>query len=206
MILSDRFAAAQTFALKLHRQQMRKGTSIPYYAHLIAVTAITLEYGGTEDQAIAALLHDAVEDAGGQPTLQQIRLDFGDTVAGMVEACTDADVIPKPPFLERKRMYHAHLEHASSDALLVSAADKLHNLQAVTRDYRAHGSELWSRFVKDADSLTGKRDLFIWNHRALVGTLHARMGNAISAELVRQLETLEELMRENGDAANTVTP
>ena len=206
MILSDRFAAAQTLALELHRDQLRKQTPIPYHSHLMAVAALILEHGGTEDQAIAGLLHDVIEDQGHKVTYADLETRFGASVTAMVRECTDTEVTPKPPFIERKRAYHAHLQHASSDALLVSAADKLHNLQAVTRDYRAHGSKLWDRFVKDADSLTGKRDLFIWNHRALVGTLHARMGNAISAELVRQLETLEGLMRENGDAANTITP
>ena len=216
MILSDRFAAAQTLALELHRDQLRKQTQIPYHSHLMAVAALILEHGGTEDQAIAGLLHDVIEDQGDKITYVELETRFGASVTAMVRECTDTEVTPKPPFIERKRAYHAHLQHASSDALLVSAADKLHNLQAVTRDYRVHGSKLWDRFVKDADSLTDKRDLFIWNHRALVGTLHARMGKAIrgkpirgkaiSAELVRQLETLEGLMRENGDAANTITP
>ena len=206
MILSDRFAAAQTLALELHRDQLRKQTLIPYHSHLMAVAALILEHGGTEDQAIAGLLHDVIEDQGDKVTYADLETHFGASVTEMVRECTDTEVTPKPPFIERKRAYHAHLQHASSEALLVSAADKLHNLQAVTRDYRSLGSKLWGRFVKDADSLTDKRDLFIWNHRALVGTLHARMGNAISAELVRQLETLEGLMRENGDAANTITP
>ena len=206
MILTDRFAAAQTLALELHRDQQRKETDIPYYSHLMAVAALILEHGGTEDQAIAGLLHDVIEDQGGKVKYADLETRFGASVTAMVRECTDTEVTPKPPFIERKRAYHAHLQHASRDALLVSAADKLHNLQAVTRDYRSLGSKLWKRFVSDADSLTDKRDLFIWNHRALVGTLHARMGNAISAELVRQLETLEGLMREKGDAANIVTP
>lgn len=142
MILSERFDTALAMASDLHRQQMRKGTTTPYVAHLLAVTAIVLEHGGTEDQAIAALLHDAPEDQGGRATLERIRDHFGDGVAGIVEDCTDTFEEPKPEWLPRKVSYLKHLEHLAEEAaVLVSAADKLHNLRAIRSDYSQHGDD-----------------------------------------------------------------
>ena len=132
-------AAALAMAATLHRCQLRKGTSTPYLAHLLGVTALVWEYGGDEEQAIAALLHDAVEDQGGAPTLERIRLGFGDRVAGIVEACTDTDEEPKPPWMERKKRYVAHISDVREDALIVSMADKLYNVRAILADYRTLG-------------------------------------------------------------------
>jgi (p)ppGpp synthase/HD superfamily hydrolase len=125
--LTRRFELALQFASGLHHSQCRKGTPIPYISHLMAVSALVLEAGGDEDLAIAALLHDAVEDQGGAPTLQIIRRMFGDRVANVVMECSDTDREPKPPWRERKERYLTHLLSASADALLVSMADKLHN-------------------------------------------------------------------------------
>lgn len=147
MILSERFDVALVLASDLHRHQTRKQTEIPYVTHLLAVTALVLEHGGDEDQAIAALLHDAPEDQGGRPTLGMIRDRFGDRVAGIVEDCTDTFEDPKPAWLPRKIAYLHHLEHqAHEPALLVSAADKLHNLRAIRGDFVQHGDQLWGRF------------------------------------------------------------
>jgi GTP pyrophosphokinase len=125
-MLSKRFNEALTFAADLHATQTRKGSGVPYIAHLLGVASIALEYGAQEDEAIAALLHDAIEDQGGIATREEIRRRFGDTVTAIVEGCTDAHTTPKPPWRERKEAYIAHLHHASPAVILVSAADKLH--------------------------------------------------------------------------------
>src|SRR5580658_3136535 len=126
MLLSPDFAEALTFAAHLHGAQTRKGGDVPYVSHLLCVAGLVLEFGGSEDEAIAALLHDAVEDQGGQLTLERIRRRFGSTVADIVEACSDADVEPKPAWRPRKEAYIAHVGSASDSARLVSAADKIH--------------------------------------------------------------------------------
>ena len=135
--LSNRFEEAFSYATRLHAGQYRKDTTVPYVAHLLGVASLVLEGGGDEDQAIAALLHDAVEDQGGKATLEEIRRRFGETVAAIVEGCTDAMTIPKPPWRERKEAYIVHLRTASAPQRLVSAADKLHNARAILADYRA---------------------------------------------------------------------
>jgi (p)ppGpp synthase/HD superfamily hydrolase len=145
--LSDRFDQALQRACELHRSQFRKGTEIPYLSHLLAVASLVLEDGGDEDQAIAALLHDAVEDQGGRPTLDSIRSDFGDRVASIVEACSDTDTYPKPAWRERKENYLRHLrEEPRAEVLRVSAADKLHNARCIIADYRRFGESVWRRF------------------------------------------------------------
>lgn len=138
-ILTDRFADAVAFASIVHATQLRKGTNIPYIAHLLGVASLVLDYGGTEEEAIAALLHDAVEDAGGTPMLAVIRRRFGDAVAEIVHGCTDAEVIPKPPWKQRKEAYIAHIKDAPPSVRLVSACDKLHNARAILSDYHQIG-------------------------------------------------------------------
>src|SRR5688572_18498812 len=126
-------------ALEHHRRQLRKGTSVPYAAHLLAVSSLVLEMGGTEDEAIGGLLHDLVEDGGGPAGLEEIRRRFGDDVARVVEANSDADEEPKPPWRARKKAYIAGIAHKAPDELRVSLADKLHNARAILLDYRMHG-------------------------------------------------------------------
>ncbi|WP_119313948.1 HD domain-containing protein, partial [Calidithermus terrae] len=145
-MLSERFKDALGLAFELHMGQRRKGTDVPYLAHLLAVSAIVLEHGGGEDEAIAALLHDAAEDQGGRETLERIRRRFGERVAAVVEGCTDAWEEPKPPWRGRKEAYLAHLPGADAATRLVSCADKLHNARAVLADYRRLGEGLWARF------------------------------------------------------------
>jgi (p)ppGpp synthase/HD superfamily hydrolase len=147
--LSDRFDRALVYATEVHAGQLRKGTQIPYIAHLLAVAGLVLEHGGDEDQAIAALLHDAAEDHGGEVRLADIRGRFGDRVEAIVRECSDALPVgaePKKPWKERKEAYLSHLEHADEGVLLVSAADKLHNARAVLLDYRDVGEAVWTRF------------------------------------------------------------
>ncbi len=143
IIPSTRFDGAFAYASRLHARQKRKGTKIPYVAHLLAVTAIVLEYGGGEDEAIAALLHDAVEDQGGPATRTEILGRFGKRVVAIVDGCTDTDTEPKPPWRQRKEAYVAHVGDASPSVRLVSAADKLHNARSILADYRLLGEALW---------------------------------------------------------------
>jgi len=144
--LGARFQRALSYAARLHATQFRKGTTRPYVAHLLGVTSTVLTHGGDEDEAIAALLHDAVEDQGGKPRLREIRRKFGERVARIVEGCTDADTDPKPPWLERKKKYLQHLRDADSSIRLVSAADKLYNAREILSDLRTHRDSVWSRF------------------------------------------------------------
>jgi len=145
-MLTGRFDDALVFASRLHRAQRRKGTDIPYVSHLMAVSALVLEHGGNEDQAIAALLHDAAEDQGGATILEEIRGRFGEPVARIVADCTDAWEEPKPDWRPRKEAYIAKLPAKHASSLLVSLADKTHNARAILNDYRVLGDALWSRF------------------------------------------------------------
>lgn len=152
-ILTDRFDRALLYATHVHGGQVRKGTSTPYVAHLLAVAATVLEYGGDEDLAIAALLHDSVEDQGGKARLEDVRNRFGERVARIVEACSDslADTAKgerKAHWRERKEAYLAHLRNADDDILRVSLADKVHNARAILRDLRKPevGEKVWARF------------------------------------------------------------
>ena len=145
--LTRRFDEALVYATHLHEGTFRKETSIPYVSHLLAVCARVLEDGGSEDEAIAALLHDAVEDAGGRERLGAIRARFGERVAAIVAGCSDTDQSPKPPWRERKERYIGHLKtEADASTLRVSLADKLHNARAILRDHRAMGEAIWGRF------------------------------------------------------------
>lgn len=192
MELSARFADALAFAHERHRTHLRKGTKIPYVAHLLGVAGIVLEYGGGEDEAIAALLHDAVED--GKATAEEIRQRFGAAVADIVLACSDTDRQPKPPWRARKELYINHLRDASPAALLVSAADKLHNARAIVADYRQVGDELWERFNKDADTR--------WYYRALVDAFRPTAApRALIDELDRVVTEMEKLVGTDTGAA-----
>jgi (p)ppGpp synthase/HD superfamily hydrolase len=192
--LTRRFDLALQFASGLHHAQFRKGTNVPYIAHLMSVAALVLEAGGDEDQTIAALLHDAMEDQGGPPTLATIRKLFGDRVADAVKECSDSDSedpANKKSWHERKRAYLAHLPHASPDALCVSIADKLHNARAVLNDYRNIGDELWARFNKEAS----KKDQLKY-YRALVTAFSkTKAPVAVVEELDRVVSELEHLAK-----------
>ena len=159
--LTDRFQDALSLAFRLHDGQKRKGTQVPYFSHLMGVAALVLEDGGNEDEAIAALLHDAVEDQGGLQTLEDIRQKFGQHVAEIVDGCTDAYTQPKPPWKQRKQAYLAHLTQAPPEVLRVSLADKLHNARSIYADLQRNGSSTWMRF-------NGGREGTIWYYRSLV--------------------------------------
>ena len=151
--LTARFDEAFTYAHKVHRDQVRKGNGAPYMGHLMGVTAIVLDDGGSEDEAIGALLHDAAEDHGGRPRLDEIRSTFGDAVAAIVEDCTDSWETPKRPWMDRKRDYIKHAHALGPSSLRVSAADKVHNAYAILRDLRNTGEEVWTRFNAPADDV-----------------------------------------------------
>lgn len=143
---SDRFEQALVYATQLHRNQVRKCSNIPYVSHLLSVTALVLEDGGSEDEAIAALLHDAIEDRGGDKTRQEIKAKFGDRVAAIVEGCTESDIIPKPPWKERKLATINKLRHASPEVRRVILADKVHNARSILGDWYRIGDIIWERF------------------------------------------------------------
>lgn len=183
--LTDRFTRALSLACELHRMQARKDTQIPYVSHLLGVASIALEHGAKEDEAIAAVLHDAVEDQGGAPTLERIRRDFGDTVAQIVAGCTDSHETPKPPWRARKEAYIAMIPSKSASVRLVSAADKLHNARAVLADYRVHKEALWARFNGGRATL--------WYYRALADAFAAAGRTPLVDELDRVVTDLETL-------------
>ena len=142
----NKLSKAFHLACELHHSQIRKGSNTPYIGHLLNTCAIVIENDGSIEQACAALLHDAVEDQGGLDTVEMIRFSFGDSVADIVLACSDSTSTPKPPWRERKEKYLAHMGSAPSNALLVSLADKLHNIRSIIRDHNELGSDIWSRF------------------------------------------------------------
>lgn len=184
MELSTRFEEALVFATRLHAQQVRKGSGIPYISHLLAVAAIVLEHGGNENEAIAALLHDAIEDQGGDATRQEIRQRFGEEVVEIVNGCSDADTTPKPPWRARKEAYIKHLQTATPSILLVSAADKLHNTRSILGDYRVVGEDVWLRFK------AGKEGT-LWYYHALLDVYKTRGITPLIAELERVVHELE---------------
>lgn len=193
MTLSDRFPEALAWAARLHADQERKGSGVPYVAHLIGVASIALEHGAGEEEAIAALLHDAVEDQGGLPRLREIEERYGKRVAEIVEGCTDAVVKPKPPWRERKEAYVARVGREPAHVLLVSASDKLHNARAILADFRRHGDALWARFA-------GKRDGTLWYYRALVGAYRGAAPRELLADLVDELDRVVTELERLADA------
>lgn len=186
-VLGKRFQQAFELAFELHADQKRKGTSIPYIAHLMAVTGLVIENGGDEDTAVAALLHDAVEDQGGLEILGMIRNRFGEKVAKIVLDCSDSVATPKPPWHQRKEVYLVHLETISSDSLLVSLADKLHNARSILTDLEQLGPVVWERF-------NGGREGTLWYYRSLADYFekHNRFP-ALSHELGRVVSMIETL-------------
>jgi len=186
MSLTLRFEEALIYATHLHATQSRKGSATPYIAHLLAVTALVLENGGNEDEAIAALLHDAVEDQGGAATREEIRRRFGNSIVEIVDGCTDADVVPKPPWRPRKEAFLARLREATASVRLVVAADKLHNARSVLGDYRVLGESLWKRF-------NGGKDGTLWYYRTAVDALRSGGTNPLIDELDRVVTELEYL-------------
>ena len=196
-MLTERFDRALLYATHIHGGQVRKGSSTPYVAHLLAVAATVLEYGGDEDLAIAALLHDSVEDQGGKARLEDVRNRFGERVARIVEACSDslantAKGERKAHWQERKDAYIAHLGTADEDILRVSLADKVHNARAILRDLRKPevGEKVWTYFSQPKEKT-------LWYYRNLADQFRKRLPGQLSNELGEIVEVLEK----SGDPA-----
>ncbi|MBE9114942.1 HD domain-containing protein [Lusitaniella coriacea LEGE 07157] len=188
--LTRRFETALTYTHQLHAGQVRKGSDVPYIAHLLSVAALVLEDGGNEDEAIAALLHDAVEDCGGMEILQEIRRRFGDRVAQIVEGCTESEIIPKPPWRERKERYLQQLRCGSPSVYRVAIADKLHNARSTLMDYRRQGDAVWQKFK-------GGKEGTLWFYRAVLA-IPPPSAHVLAEELARVVGELSENYMKSG--------
>jgi (p)ppGpp synthase/HD superfamily hydrolase len=186
-VLGPRLQRAFRYAAEKHDGQTRKQTAVPYLSHLMSVAGLVLEAGGDEDLAIAALLHDVVEDCGGRPRLREIRNQFGGRVAKIVEGCTDSFGEPKAEWVERKKDYLREVKHADAETRLVSASDKLHNVRTILTDYRKDGEAIWARF-------SGKKEGTLWYYRALSDEYRRRNPNRITRELEIAVAELERVV------------
>jgi len=186
-VLTGSFQDALVYAAQVHDGHARKGSAqIPYLAHLMSVAALVLENGGDEEQAIAALLHDAIEDQGDRTSLAELRERFGDRVARIVEACSDTDQRPKPPWLGRKQAYIDRMQTEPEDVLLVALADKVHNARSTVADLRAHGDATWRKFG-------GTVEQQLWYYRSLSELFSRRLPGSLSDELARLVDELAAL-------------
>jgi len=183
-ILTARFEDALVFTAQLHAQQYRKGSQIPYIAHLLSVSALVIEAGGDDDLAIAALFHDAVEDQGGLETLVKIRQRFGNRVADIVDSCSDSYTMPKPAWKTRKENYLDKLQTSSKDVRLVSLADKLHNARNTLRDLRTENEKVWDKF-------NGGKTGTLWYYRSLIEIFEQFEVNFLLDELKRVVNQIE---------------
>ena len=189
MVLSDKFEEALQYAAHVHAGQTRKGTEIPFLSHLLGVASLVMEYGGSEEQAIAALLHDTVEDAGGPGRLADIRKRFGEAVADIVDGCTDTLQRPKPPWRARKAGYIARIPKLNASTRLVAVADKLHNARAVLQGLHETGDAVWKRFK-------GGKDGTLWYFRCLVQAFRTAGADALVEELDRVVTEVEAVAKE----------
>ena len=199
-VVGKRYRDALVWAAELHEDQTRKGGNIPYVGHLLGVSAIVLEHGGDEDQAIAGLLHDALEDQAHKMSPNEIRARFGERVEGIVEACTDGDPEEqrdrnKDRWYKRKEIYIAAIPAKPPEAIIVSMADKLYNARSILEDYRAIGGPLWSRFT------TG-REGTLWYYDSLIAGFEAparALGlDRLWGELSRTVAELKLLVESGG--------
>ena len=195
MKLGPRFGRAFLFAAEKHAGQTRKASTIPYIAHVMGVASLTLEFGGDEDMAIAALLHDVVEDCGGTPMLKEVKRRFGPRVAKIVDGCTDSFTDPKPPWRERKETYLRHLRKANAETRLVSAADKLNNVRSILSDYREVGESIWSRF-------NGGREGTLWYYRSLLEESLRHTPHRLNREFELAVRELEARAARYGGSGN----
>ncbi len=184
--LNSRFESALVYATQLHANQVRKGSGIPYISHLLSVTALVLEDGGNEDEAISALLHDAIEDQGGETTYQTIKQKFGDFVANTVKECSQSTTIPKPPWKERKLASLEHLRYANPSVRRVMLADKLHNVRSILADWYREGETVWKRF-------RGGKEGTLWYLNSLVEVTKQTEYCFMGEELTRVVEELNQV-------------
>jgi (p)ppGpp synthase/HD superfamily hydrolase len=183
--LTERFEAALIYATRLHADQRRKISGVPYITHLLSVAALVLEVGGNEDEAIAGLLHDSIEDQGGKPTREDVRKHFGDTVVAIIDGCTEWDSLPKPPWQERKNRYLENLRHASASVRRVSLADKLHNARSLLIDSRIYGDDIWNH-------LKVGRERTLWFYQSLIQVYRETGSDWMTEELARIVSQLSE--------------
>lgn len=203
-MLGPRFEDALGYAFRLHAEQYRKGSGAPYYSHLMAVSSLVLEYGGTEEQAIAALLHDTIEDqalrmGGAELARETLAGRYGAVVAAIVDACTDADSFPKPPWRQRKERYIAHVAQMDAGAALVSCCDKIHNARSLLADFRLVGDALFTRF-------SVSREQTLWYYTELAKAFGRHHPGRAAAELQRTVELLQGLVRESDAARDKPDP
>ena len=182
-ILTDKFETALVYATRLHATQKRKTSGIPYISHLLSVAALILEAGGTEEEAIAGLLHDAVEDQGGSETREEIRQIFGDIVVAIVDGCTESDTYPKPPWEERKQQYLENLRSSSLSVRRVSLADKLHNARSLLSDWQQFGDVIWTRFNRGKEKT-------LWFYQTLVEVYQKTGSDWMTEEFTRVVSQL----------------
>lgn len=183
-ILTEKFELALVYATRLHAHQVRKVDGTPYIAHLLSVAALVIEAGGNEAEAIAALLHDSLEDQGGEQTQAEIRQQFGEEVLDIIKGCTESEEIPKPPWMERKQRYLHQLQTASPSVRLVSLADKLHNARSLLASLHKYGEEAWTYFK------AGKASK-IWFYQALLSIYRTTNQPWMVEELERVLLEIE---------------
>jgi (p)ppGpp synthase/HD superfamily hydrolase len=183
--LTERFEAALIYATRLHADQRRKISGVPYITHLLSVAALVLEVGGSEDEAIAGLLHDSIEDQGGKPTREDVRKHFGDRVVAIIDGCTEWDSLPKPSWQERKNRYLENLRHASASVRRVSLADKLHNARSLLIDSRLYGDDIWNH-------LKIGRERTLWFYQSLIQVYRETGSDWMTEELARIVSQLSE--------------
>lgn len=183
--LTSKFEQALVYATRLHANQTRKISGVPYIAHLLSVAALVLEAGGTEEEVIAALLHDSIEDQGGKATREEIRQSFGDKVVAIINGCTEWDTPPKPPWQERKNRYLENLRHASTSVRRVSLADKLHNARSLLADWRQYGDSIWTYFK-------ASREGTLWFYQSLVQVYRQTGSDWMTEELERVVGQLHQ--------------
>lgn len=183
--LTEKFEAALIYANRLHAEQSRKISGVPYMTHLMSVAALVLESGGSEEEAIAALLHDSIEDQGGKPTREDVRQRFGDTVVEIIDGCTEWDSLPKPPWQERKNRYLENLRHASASVRRVSLADKLHNARSLLIDSRIYGDIVWNH-------LKIGREKTLWFYQSLLEVYRETGDDWMTDEFARIVSQLAE--------------
>ena len=201
VLLTDKFGYAVLYALKAHKEQTRKSSGAPYSAHLLGVASTILEFGGTEEEAIAGLLHDCVEDQGGLERLAEIEKEFGENVAKIVRACSDAFEIPKPPWKERKVKHIEEIRHASLSVLLVTVADKLYNGRMTLDDLRYQREKVWEKFK-------GGKEGTLWYYKEMTAAIWKRCADfGLQAywvlRLVEELRRTVEAMEEQAEVIET---
>lgn len=182
--LSTRFETALVYATQLHGNQVRKGSGVPYISHLLSVAALVLEDGGDEEEAIAALLHDAIEDQGGAKTREEIRQRFGERVVTIVDGCTDSETLPKPPWKKRKLNYLEKIRLAPPEVRRVCLADKLHNARSIMADWEREGEKVWQRFK-------GGKEGTLWFYRSFLEVYQQKGSDFLTQELARLISRLE---------------